>query len=196
MIITINGKPGSGKSSIAQALAAELGYRRYYMGQLRRDQGKRLGLTLSEINALGASERWVDREIDDEVERLGREQDDFIIESRTAWHFIPQSLKVFLDVSLPVGAQRIFRQLQKADSKRAEEANLKTLPEVLQANQERIKSEIERYKKYYNLDIHDQKNYDLWLDTTKLNQDQVFDRILSFVKQALKSHGVSSADKK
>src|SRR3989339_449433 len=124
MIITLNGKPGSGKSSIAQALADELGYRRYYMGQVRRDLAKQHGLTLAELNAVGEKEDWTDRPVEAEVERLGRTEDNFIIEGRTAWHFIPQSLKVFLDVSLSVGAQRIFKHLQTGSSDRNEAAGI------------------------------------------------------------------------
>ncbi len=187
MIITLNGKPGSGKSSIAKALAAELGYQRYYMGQVRRDLAKQQGMTLAELNALGEKEDWTDRQVETEVQRLGRAQDNFIIESRTAWHFIPQSLKIFLDVSLMVGAERIFKHLQKADAERNEAASLTSVRDVERANQERIASDTRRYQKYYGLDVLNPSNYDLWLDTTHLSQTQVYERVLSFVKQALNS---------
>ena len=52
----------------------------------------------------------VDREIDSRTQAIGkaREKDDLLIDSRMAWHFIPHSFKVFLDVSLQTAGKRLI----------------------------------------------------------------------------------------
>jgi cytidylate kinase len=45
MIITLSGAPGSGKSTVAEALVKKFHLTRYYMGQIRRDQAKEHHLT-------------------------------------------------------------------------------------------------------------------------------------------------------
>ena len=89
MIISISGKPGSGKSTIAKIISEKLKMKRYYMGQIRRDMARKMGLTIDEFNKLGEKEDFTDKEIEKYVEKLGKTEDNFIIESRTAFHFIP-----------------------------------------------------------------------------------------------------------
>lgn len=112
MIISFSGVPGAGKSTIAKMLAQKLGWPRYYMGGLRRQKAKERGMTLEEYNKLGETDPSTDLEVDRYQEKLGKEKDDFIIEGRTSWYFIPHSLKIYLDVDLNKGSERIYWQLK------------------------------------------------------------------------------------
>ena len=38
-------------------------------------------------------------------------------------------------------------------------------------------------KKYFNIDVHDRNNYDFFLDTSDLNIEEVFAKILNFIKK-------------
>ncbi|MFA5000039.1 MAG: cytidylate kinase family protein [Patescibacteria group bacterium] len=181
MIISLSGAPGSGKSTIAQMLAEKLGWPRYYMGGLRREAAKKRGLTLAEYNKLGESDPVTDQEVDDYVKELGEKEDNFVIEGRTCWHFIPHSLKIYLDVNQEDGAKRIFKALQKKND-RNEAADLASWQDVLASNQERIASDNFRYRKYYNIDAYDPKNYDFYLDTTDMPPAEVFAAVLARVK--------------
>ncbi len=49
MIITITGNPDSGKSTLGKKLAKKLGYKRYYIGQIRRDEAKKNGYDIGRI---------------------------------------------------------------------------------------------------------------------------------------------------
>lgn len=188
MIITITGKPGSGKSTIAQRLADALHYKRYYIGQMRRDLAKAHGLTLEELNELGEHEDWTDRRVDSQVEKIGQTEDNFVLEGRTAFHFIPQSVKLFFDVSDEEGARRLFNHLRTgAVEQRNEARDIDSLEDIIALNQKRMASDKKRYEKYYHIDAFDPKNFDLWLDTTKLNPDQVFEKVLGFVKDQAKN---------
>ncbi len=184
MIISLSGAAGSGKSTVAQMLADRLSWPRYYMGGLRRETAKKRGLTLEEYNKLGESDPATDQEVDYYQRDLGQNQDNFIIEGRTSWYFIPHSLKIYLDVSPEEGAKRIFKSLQQKND-RNEATGLKTREDVLEANQNRIESDIKRYRQYYNIDVYDHKNYDFYLDTTNLTFDQVFQAVFDEVNRHL-----------
>jgi len=184
MIISISGGAGSGKSTVAKKLAKKLDWPRYYMGGMRREMARKKGITLAEYNKLGEKNPETDSEVDEYQKKLGQTKDNFIVEGRTSWYFIPHSLKIYLDVDEKVAAERIFEEL-KGKHSRNEDKNLKTMADVLRSQQARKKSDKKRYKKYYQFDAYDKKNYDFVLNTTKLNKNQVFAKIYDFIKSRL-----------
>jgi len=184
MIISFNGVAGSGKSTIAKKLADKLGWSRYYIGGLRREKAKEKGLTLAEYNKLGETDSKTDVEVDEYQKELGKKEDNFVIEGRTSWYFIPHSLKIYLDVEPKEGAKRVFNELQKKDS-RNEDTGLETKKDVLKSHENRKKSDIKRYKKYYNIDVYNPNNYDLVVDTTNLTIEQAFEKVYTFVKKEI-----------
>lgn len=184
MIISLSGAPGSGKSTIAQMLADKLGWQRYYMGGLRREAAKKRGMSLTEYNKLGESDISTDKEVDEYQRELGIKEDNFVIEGRTSWYFIPHSLKVYLDVSPEAGAKRIFGSLQHKNT-RNEGDNLETWQDVLASTSQRVASDNLRYRQYYDIDVYDKKNYDFCLDTTDLTPDQVFLKLFDWIKERL-----------
>ena len=177
MILTITGKPGSGKSTIGKLVAKELNYKFFSAGDLRGQIAQKHGMTIDQLNELGKKERWTDDECDQLVAKMGKEQDKLILDGRLAWHFIPKSLKVFLDVDLKIAAKRIFRD------QRPDEAPVKTEKAMLEKITKRMNEDIARYKKWYNLDIMDLKHYDLVIDTTKLSPEESAKKIVEFVKK-------------
>lgn len=184
MIISLSGAPGSGKSTIAQMLADKLGWPRYYMGGLRREAAKKRGMTLTEYNTLGETDPLTDQEVDHYQRDLGQKEDNFVIEGRTSWYFIPQSLKIYLDVNIEAGAKRIFSNLQQKNN-RNEDDNLNSWQDVMASNRNRIESDKLRYKQYYNFEVYDPQNYDFYLGTTDLSQEQVFRAVYDYVKTSL-----------
>ncbi|MFA5131676.1 MAG: AAA family ATPase [Patescibacteria group bacterium] len=184
MIISLSGAPGSGKSTIAQMLAEKYGWPRYYMGGLRREAAKKRGMTLAEYNKLGESDPMTDQEVDYYQRDLGQAEDNFIIEGRTSWHFIPQSLKIYLDVSPEAGAKRIFGNLQRKND-RNEDKGLNTWQDVQKSNSERLESDRTRYKQYYGIEVYDHANYDYYLDTTEMSPQAVFQAVSEYVAASL-----------
>ncbi len=185
MIISISGAQGSGKSTIAKKLASQLNWPRYYMGALRRQAALKRGMTLAEYNKLGEKDIETDKEVDEYQKTLGQDEDNFIIEGRTSWYFIPHSFKIYLDVQLAIGAQRIWGHLQ-TDNQRNEDNNLNSLEEMINSLKRRQISDQKRYLKYYQINVHDKKHYDFVLDTSHLNIDQVFNLVSKRVSQELK----------
>jgi len=187
MIISLSGAGGSGKSTIAMKLADKLGWPRYYIGGLRREMAARRGLTLAEYNKLGESDPATDMEVDDYQKKLGETEDNFIIEGRTSWYFIPHSLKIYLDVDADEAARRVFAHLQQKN-KRNEDNGLDSVEAVKRSIAQRLESDNLRYRKYYGIKGYNRENYDFYLDTTNLSVDEVFNHVYNFVRSRLDKH--------
>lgn len=184
MIVSLSGAQGSGKSTIAQMLADKLGWPRYYMGGLRRAAAQKRGMTLAEYNKLGEVDISTDQEVDEYQKELGQTQDNFIIEGRTSWYFIPNSLKIYFDVDSGEGARRVFNSLQKKNN-RNEDRGLESVEAVKVSMENRLASDRLRYQKYYSIDVNDINHYDFYLDTTNLSPEQVFEAVYARIKTGL-----------
>ncbi|MBW2972557.1 cytidylate kinase family protein [Candidatus Woesearchaeota archaeon] len=182
MIITISGMPGSGKTTVARMLSERLKLKHYYMGGIRRKVAEERGITLNELNALGEKDPESDRLVDDMLVKLGKTEDNFIAEGRTASHFIPHSIKLFIAVDIKEGARRIRDDVKLKGNKRNEEIR-ENISEMVALLDKRIASDKVRYKKYYNIDIFDPEMYDLWIDTTDMTPEQVVDQILAYIEE-------------
>lgn len=175
MIVTISGMPGAGKSTIAKLIAKKLNLEHYSGGDYRREIAKQMNISLAELNKLGEKEFWTDKQADDWQKNLGKTKDNFIIDSRLGFHFIPNSIKILLKVSLEEGAKRILEESR-------EHEKFKNLKEAEKFCKERMESDIKRYEQYYNVNLYDENNYDLVIDTTNLQIPEVEKKVLNFIK--------------
>jgi cytidylate kinase len=173
MIITISGRPGSGKSTVAKQLARRLGLDHVSAGDFMREMAAERGISVLELSRIAEHDDAIDREIDDRSRRLGQERDGFVIDARLAWHFIPDAFKVFLDVRLEVAAQRIY-----GDRRGSEQENV-DLETTRRNTESRRASESKRYALYYGIDYLDAANYDMVVDTSELDAAGVVDRIVA-----------------
>lgn len=172
MIITLGGKAGSGKSTVAKLLAKKLDYKHYSMGDLQREIAKERNISIFKLGELEEKDPSIDKEVDNKQRKLGESQDNFVIDSRLGFHFIPKAKKIFLDANFEVRAIRILNDnARKEDNKNLEKAkeNIK----------QREASEIARYKKYYNLNPYNKKNFDSIIDTSNSNPEEIVNNILS-----------------
>ncbi len=177
MIVSFSGAPGSGKSGIAKRLAENLGWPYYDMGALRRKLAAERGMTLEEYNTLGETDPKTDTEVDEYQAKLGKEQDNFVIVGRTSWHFIPHSVKIYMDVDPLEGARRIFNDT----SVRNEAKNMSSVEAVLENMKKRQQSDSLRYKKYFNIDVNDKSHYDYIVDTSAINQEEAFNKVCAII---------------
>ena len=187
MIISFCGPAGSGKSTMAKMLAEKLDWPRYYIGGIRRQKAAEKGMTLAEYNKLGEDDPRTDLEVDEYQKELGENENNFIIEGRTSWYFIPRSIKIYIDVDELIGAKRVFDSLQKKNERNEDDKNkLKTTEDVLLSHQRRTKSDVARYKKYYNIDVHDRKNFDFIINTSNQTKEESFEQLYCFLKNRIK----------
>ncbi len=179
MIITISGTPGSGKSTVGKAIAKELGLKHCSAGDFMREMAEAKGISLMELTKQAAKDTSIDKEIDERTKHLAL-KDNFVIDSRLAFHFIPKAIKIFLKADPKVAAKRTWKDI--VEMKRHTEQQLKSEKEVFDAILSRQKEEIGRFKKYYGIDFLDSKNYDFVLDTTNLTLEQSIQKVLDFIK--------------
>lgn len=163
-IITIAGKLGSGKSSTAKAVAKRLGYTHYSTGDFAREVAKEHGLTITEWNQKAEENPELDHEVDKKTQSM-RESNEIVIDSRIAFHWIPESFKVFLDIDDELAAQRIFKALKEKNPARATELQAKSWEELVEDMRQRVESERKRYQELYGIDHMKPDNFDLILDT-------------------------------
>ena len=175
MIIAISGTPGSGKSTVAKELARRLKLKHYSVGGYMRDMAEERKISLLELSEIAEKDMGIDEELDRWQIDLGRNEDDFVIDGRLSWHFIPKSIKIFLNADEKTRALRIM-----ADKIRKEHnVNSDTAIANMRRREE---SERKRYKGYYSLDPNDEKNYYLVIDATNITAEQVVEKIIEFLK--------------
>lgn len=187
MKITLSGTPGSGKSSVAPALAKEFGYKWYYIGGIRRELAKKRGMTLEEYNKLGEEDPSTDKDVDKYQEKIGKMEDNIIMEGRTSFFLIPDSLKVFLDVDFEEGARRIFSDLNdKQKAEKRNETKARTFEEVKESLRRRVESDNKRYKKYYGIDdVYDKKHFDVIINTTGLTVEKSIKKCIDTIREKI-----------
>ena len=170
MKVTIFGLAGTGTSSVGKALANELNFDFKSSGDFFREKAKEHGLSVYHYGELGKTDSKYDKEVDLEVENFGANNDNFIVESRLAWHFIPDSIKIKFYCDLDTRIERISQR----DGMSFEDSKDKSLS--------REKSNADRYEKYYGLkDYTNDSNFDLIIDTTNTSIEDIVKKIKVFL---------------
>lgn len=153
------------------------------MGTLRRKAAQEKGMTIDEFNALGETDKSTDTMVDEYQKKLGETEDNFIIEGRTCWLFIPHSFKVYLACDPMEAAKRIFAE-QNCATDRTGEMCYRSVEETAAELAKRVESDVRRYHKYYDVDYRDPKHYDLVVDTThNPNSETTANQILAALQK-------------
>ncbi len=175
-IITIAGRPGSGKSTTAKMVAARLRFEHFSAGDLLRSIGKEMGLDILQTNLTAEENAELDRRVDQRLRDIGEKDDRQVVDSRLAWHWMPASFKVFLDLELREAAERIIGGMGEA---RLMSEHIPSDPaEYAHVLQRRLDSEIRRYHRSYGVDPFDKHNFDLVVDTKVNNIEQAVDSVV------------------
>ena len=182
MIITISGTPGSGKSTITKILTEKLNYDRIDVGGIRREIARQKNMTLEELNEYALTHPETDVDVDKEAARQARLKKNVIVEGRVQFHFIPESIKIYIKVDLEEGAKRIWNQIQnQEEKKKRNEDQSQNFDQMIISLKKRMDNDQKRYLKYYKIDCYDENNYDLIIDTTNLSPEKSCEKILKFI---------------
>lgn len=152
MIITIGGPIGSGKTTVASAIAGLYGFKHVSAGLIFRKMAKENGLTLEEFSELAEKDPFYDKRVDERQKALAKEGN-AVVDGRLSGRFIEGDIKIWLTAPFGLRAQRVAQR----DGK-----ELKLATDEMQ---NREKSEATRYKKIYNINVYDLSIYDVVLNT-------------------------------
>ena len=185
-IITLAGKPGSGKSSTADRVAELLGYTRHSSGDMVRRVLAKEGMSLEEYNRKATDEHDLDDKVDEELRTL-RGAKDVVIDSRLGFYWIPESFKVYLDLDLEVATVRIFKDA--VNNKKRSEAGEggSSLPDVARRVRERMQDEQNRFRSLYGIDPYNSKHFDLVIDTSRHDPQSVAITVFDVYREWLDS---------
>ena len=173
--ISLAGDLGSGKSTVGKIIAARENLEFYSTGTIQRAIAARNRMTTYEFNRYMETHPEIDGEIDDGLKALNAADTNVIIDSRMAWHFVPDSFAVYMSTDPYVSAKRILH------AKRASEP-FGSIEEAVESLRLRRASESKRYMDLYGVDIKDMNNYDLVIDTSAHSPEQVADAIMRYYR--------------
>lgn len=185
-IITISGKPGSGKSSTADRLAELLSYTRHSSGDMVRKVLAKEGMSLEEYNRRAEDEHDLDDKVDEELRSL-RTAKDVVVDSRLGFYWIPESFKVYLDLDLEIATARIFKDATNNKKRSAAGEGGSSLPDVARQVKMRMQDEQGRFRALYGVDPYNSRNFDLVIDTSRHDPQSVAITIFDTYRDWLES---------
>jgi cytidylate kinase len=192
VLVTLSGSPGSGKSTVAEKLCEKLRAQRIYVGQMRRDMAARKGMTIEAFNQYAVDHPETDIDVDTRVASHARELyragNSVIVEGRTQFHFLPESIKLYIFTDPQEAARRILGDLRSGNGIKRNENSASTLEEQIKKINDREANDAERYQRFYGIDHRIPTNYDVVIDSTSLSREQVLNNVLQFLYGHQQSH--------
>jgi len=170
MKVTIFGFAGTGKSSVAGAIAKDLGWEFKSNGNLFRELAEERGVSLNKFERLAEQDDSIDKNVDERTENFGKINDNFVFEARLAWFFIPDSVKI----KLACDDDERLRRISNRDGISIDEARMETID-----REESIKL---RYKNIYGIDdFSNDDHFDFVLDTTEIDLPTVIGKVKDYI---------------
>ena len=175
------GKAWSWKWTVSKILAKQLGYEIISIWNMKRKLAKEMWLNIHEFNLLGEKPENA-KEFDLKYEEFQKSLDlnsNIILDSRLGFFAQPNAFKILLDVSEEIAGERIYKAERDTDKQ-------ESLQAAIEEVHNRNKADYERYIKLYNVNLRDQKNYDLVIDTWDKTPEEVAKVKESYTGQFLK----------
>jgi len=176
VILTISGFHGTGKSTIGKLIAASLGITYYSTGEAFRELAKEKEMTLAEFTEFVENHPNVDLELDEKIIEIAK-KDNIVIDSQLSGFLLKDiaDFKIHLVCPIDIRVKRMAARDQTSYKTKLKETAL------------REKSELERFKKLYNIDLNNIKEvnetFDLIIDTENLTIEEVLKLILLKLKE-------------
>lgn len=162
MRVTVSGLPGSGTTTLAEALSSRFDLEHVSSGDVFRAMARERGVSLAEFGRIAEEDPAIDREIDERQREIAREKDNVVMEGRlSGWMVEDADLRVWLAAPLDVRAKRVAEREEQ------------TVEEARDEIEEREQSEAKRYREIHGIDIEDLSVYDLVIDTSHWDEEGV-----------------------
>ena len=176
MILTISGLHGTGKSTIGKLIAEDLGIQYYSTGQAFRDLANEMNMSLKEFSKFVEKTPKIDKKLDGKIIEIAQ-KGNIIIDSQLSGYILQiiADFKILLICPLEI---RVKRMAERDET---------TYEEKLTETTMREKSELDRFKRLYDIDLNDytklEKMHDLIINTEELTIEDITNKILSVIKK-------------
>lgn len=168
-VITLSGVPGTGTTTIAKLLSKRLGLKLVYIGETFRNLAKEYKMNLQEFSKYAKDNPKIDYELDSRQLEYAR-KGNIILEGRLSGWMVKNNnidaFKILLNADLEIRIKRIIGRERKS------------YDQVKDEIQFREKCELDRYLKLYDVNYQDPNHYDIIIDTTNLNPEQIIKKII------------------
>ena len=171
LVITVSGYHGSGRSTHAIRLAETFGLRYASSGTIFRQLAKERGMSLDEMSKLTEEDSKIDKKIDERAKEESKKPGVVIDATLAGWMAEDPDIRIFLVTSFK---ERI-RRIAKREGITYEEAEQETVS--------REDSELERFRKYYKVNLGDLSMYDVVLNTELFEEDATARILKSVVEE-------------
>ncbi|MFN4133455.1 MAG: (d)CMP kinase [Candidatus Hadarchaeales archaeon] len=161
VVVTISGLHGAGKTTAAKHLAKKFRLEYVCAGDVFRQMAKERGLTLEEFSKVAERNPHIDMMIDRRTARMAK-KGNVLIDGRLAgWMAKKADLRILLTAPIDVRVKRIVGREKRR------------FREVYGETEAREKSEAERFRKFYRIDVNDYSNFDIVINTARLSVHEV-----------------------
>ncbi|MFW0871056.1 MAG: (d)CMP kinase [Patescibacteria group bacterium] len=179
MKITISGLAGTGKSTVAKLLANHLGYQNMSGGGIFRQMAEEQGMSVEEFDAfVNGGDESFDKKLDTRQQEYGASNDNFVLESRLGWYFVPDAIKIKLVCDLDERIRRIAEDT--SDSRIAHtQADFETTKKKTLDRE----ATYSRYDSLYGIkEWNADEHFDYIIDTTHISPQEVVAQILGYIQ--------------
>lgn len=173
MIITITGKPCSGKGTVGKLFAEKYNFEYLCTGDIFRHFTKEFGYdNILDFQTNNDKIKEIDFLVDNKTTEIGktRLEDNIIFDSRLAWYFIPDSFKVFIDIDWQTAGERLL------SANRSNE-KVETTEQAIKILKDRWKAENDRYIELYNTSNLDLNNYDYIISSKDKTPEEIVEEL-------------------
>ena len=174
--ITISGHPGSGTSTLVEAICQHNGWTSLNGGEIFRQEAKSRNLSLSEFGNLCAKDFSVDSQLDEILKsKMVEPNGPKVMESRLSgwWAYLLEldCIRLWIDVSETVRAERVVGREGIS------------FEEALSSNSKRTQKDLARYEDMYGLNPEERTPYTHVIDASALTKEEVLASTLTFLEE-------------
>ena len=173
--VTISGHPGSGTSTLVDAICKSKGWSSLNGGEIFRQEAKNRNLSLSEFGKLCSEDLSIDRLLDDILKsKMTELNGPEVMESRLsgwwAYKLELDCVRIWLDVNESVRAERVVSREGIS------------LEDAFSNNKSRSEIDLARYQELYGLNPEDSTPYTHVIDASGLTKAEVLDSALKILE--------------